>query len=71
MRIVASSNATKLESCVQLAATQNAFAFTYTNFTEGSTTIIIFNKFYFNINVGYKMHVLLKCMVLEDFSGGF
>lgn len=40
MRIVASSNATELESCVELAATQNAFAFTYANFTEGSTTIL-------------------------------
>jgi len=67
MRIVASSNASKLESCVQLAATQNAFAFTYANITEGSMIIIIFNKFYFGINIGYNMHMLLKCIVLGDF----
>ncbi|CAH1733125.1 unnamed protein product [Aphis gossypii] len=34
MRTVASSNATDLESCVQLATTKNAFAFTYANFSE-------------------------------------
>ncbi|XP_060856888.1 uncharacterized protein LOC132934581 isoform X1 [Metopolophium dirhodum] len=42
MRIVASSNATKLESCVQFAATQNAFAFTYANFTKGTMPMLSF-----------------------------
>jgi len=41
MRTVASSNATELESCARLAATKNAFAFTYANFTEGSEATII------------------------------
>ncbi|XP_060844821.1 uncharacterized protein LOC132924486 [Rhopalosiphum padi] len=40
MRTVASSNATELESCARLAATKNAFAFTYANFTEGTVSIL-------------------------------
>lgn len=35
MRSMASSNATGLESCVKLANAKNAFAFAYTNQTEG------------------------------------
>lgn len=35
MRTVASSNATALDSCVQLAMAKNAFAFSYANQTGG------------------------------------
>ncbi|XP_025198214.1 uncharacterized protein LOC112597892 [Melanaphis sacchari] len=40
MRTVASSNATKLESCVQLAATKNAFALTYADLAEGTVSTL-------------------------------